>query len=80
MSTLVPSELCFGQSLRRYCRVFPVGAPQYGLWTGVAHWLDGRNRRAVTSWTQALATAQRLGLRQDESMIAAEMRRWQDQT
>jgi hypothetical protein len=66
--------------LKRYRRVFPVGAPQYGLWVGVAHWLDGRKDRAVSTWKQALAAARRLSLRQDEAMIAAEMRRRQDQT
>ncbi|CAN7757590.1 ATP-binding protein [Mesorhizobium sp. LjNodule214] len=60
--------------LKRYSRMFPVGTPQYGLWVGVAHWLDGRNDRAVSIWRQALTAAQRLSLRRDESMIAAEMR------
>lgn len=63
--------------LKRYSRVFPVGVPQYGLWTGVAQWLDGRHALAVSTWKQALAAAGRLSLRQDESMIAAELRRRQ---
>jgi hypothetical protein len=65
--------------LNRYRRVFPLGAAQYGLWTGVAHWLDGQKGPALSAWNKALATAQRLSLRQDESMIAAEMRRRQIQ-
>ncbi len=65
--------------LNRYRRVFPVGAAQYGLWLGVAHWLDGRKDQALSTWKQALATARQFSLRQDESMIAAEMRRRQDQ-
>jgi hypothetical protein len=65
--------------LDRYRRVFPVGAAQYGLWTGVARWLDGQEDQALAAWSEALAIAQRLSLRQDESMIAAEMRRRQTQ-
>ena len=61
--------------LRRYRRVFPLGAAQCGLWTGVAHWLDGQKDQALVAWNEALANARRLSLRQDESMIAAEMRR-----
>jgi hypothetical protein len=61
--------------LKRYRRVFPLGGAQYGLWTGMAHWLDGQNSQALAAWNEALAIAQRLSLRQDESMIAAEMRR-----
>jgi class 3 adenylate cyclase len=64
--------------LNRYRRVFPVGAAQYSLWLGVAHWLDGRDDQALSKWKQALATARQFSLRQDESMIAAEMRRRQD--
>jgi hypothetical protein len=65
--------------LNRYSRVFPVGAAQHGLWLGVAHWLDGRKGQALSTWRQALAIARQFSLRQDESMIAAEMRRRQDQ-
>ncbi|MBR1156289.1 AAA family ATPase [Bradyrhizobium sp. JYMT SZCCT0428] len=65
--------------LKRYRRVFPLGGAQYGLWTGVAHWLDGQKSQALVAWNEALAIAQRLSLRQDESMIAAEMRRRQTQ-
>jgi hypothetical protein len=61
--------------LKRYSRVFPVGGPQYGLWTGVAQWLDGHKALALTTWKNAMATAKRLSLRQDETMIAAELRR-----
>jgi class 3 adenylate cyclase len=61
--------------LNRYRRVFPLGNAQYGLWTGVAHWLDGQRDRALLAWNEALANARRFALRQDESMIAAEMRR-----
>jgi class 3 adenylate cyclase len=64
--------------LRRYSQVFPVGRAQYGLWTGVAHWLEGRKNQAFETWRQALSIAQRLSLRQDEAMIAAEIRRRQD--
>jgi len=45
----------------------------------VAHWLDGKKSQALVAWSEALAIAQRLSLRQDESMIAAEMRRRQTQ-
>lgn len=61
--------------LRRYRRVFPLGAAQWGLWTGVAHWLDGQKDQALVAWNEALASARRLSLRQVEAMIAAEMRR-----
>ncbi|MDP9631044.1 hypothetical protein [Ensifer sp. 1H6] len=64
--------------LSRYCRVFPVGTAQYGLWCGLAHWLDDSKERALSTWTQGLAAARRLSLRQDEATIAAEMRRRQD--
>ena len=46
-----------------------------GLWAGVAHWLDGRESLASLTWRKALATARKLALRQDETMIGAEMRR-----
>ena len=61
--------------LNRYSRIFPVGRPQLGLWTGVAEWLDGRKALAFSTWRNAMALAKRLSLRQDEAMIAAELRR-----
>ena len=64
--------------LSRYCWVFPVGTAQYGLWCGLAHWLDDSKERALSTWTQGLGAARRLSLRQDEATIAAEMRRRQD--
>jgi class 3 adenylate cyclase len=64
--------------LQRYSNVFSVGAAQLGLWTGVGHWLDGRRAQAFTVWRQALTTARDLSLRKDESIIAAEIRRWDD--
>lgn len=64
--------------LSRYCRVFPVGTAQYGLWCGLAHWLDDSKDRALSTWQQGLAAAKRLSLRQDEATIAAEIRRRQD--
>ncbi len=64
--------------LRRYSQVFPVGKPQYGLWTGVAYWLEGQKDQALLTWNRALSVAQQLSLRQDEAMIAAELRRRQD--
>ena len=64
--------------LKRYSEVFPVGIPQYGLWTGVSFWLDGRMKQALLTWKQALSDAHHLSLRHDEAMIAAEMRRRQD--
>ena len=63
------------RELKRYSRVFPIGEPQYELWAGVAHWLDGRKSLANLTWRKALATAGKLALRQDETMISAEMRR-----
>jgi len=63
--------------LRRYSRVFPLGLAQCGLWTGLSLWLNGQTDKALAAWTQALAIARRFSLRQDESMIAAEMRRRQ---
>lgn len=64
--------------LARYCRVFPVGTAQYGLWCGLAHWLDDSKERALSTWKQGLSAAKRLSLRQDEATIAAEIRRRQD--
>lgn len=64
--------------LARYCRVFPVGTAQYGLWCGLAHWLDDSKERALSTWKQGLSAARRLSLRQDEATIAAEIRRRQD--
>jgi class 3 adenylate cyclase len=64
--------------LRRYSQVFPVGRPQYGLWAGVAYWLEGQKDQALLTWNRALSAAQQLSLRQDEAMIAAEIRRRQD--
>ncbi len=61
--------------LRRYCRVFPVGQAQLGLWTGLDHWVEGRRDRAMAVWRRALADARALSLRKDESLIAAEIRR-----
>ncbi len=64
--------------LKRYSRVFRVGIPQYGLWAGVVLWLDGKVDQALVTWKRALSNAHRLSLRQDEAMIAAEIRRRQD--
>jgi hypothetical protein len=63
--------------LGRYAKMFPVGAAQLGLWRGVAHWLNGRSGPARSEWRGAIAEARRLGLRKDESIIAAEIRRRQ---
>jgi hypothetical protein len=65
--------------LHRFRRAFPLGDARYRLWRGVAYWLDGRKVRAMSSWKQALAIAKHRSLRQDEAMIAAEMRRRQDE-
>ena len=65
------------RELKRYSKVFHVGIPQYGLWTGVVLWLEGKCDEALVTWKQALANAQRLSLRQDEAMIAAEIRKRQ---
>jgi class 3 adenylate cyclase len=65
--------------LKCYSQVFPLGQAQFRLWKGTAHWLDGQRKQALVAWNEALAIAQRLSLRQDESMIAAEMRRRQVQ-
>jgi hypothetical protein len=64
--------------LRVYSQVYSVGKAQYGLWAGVAFWLEGRKDRAFSTWDQALSAARRLSLRQDEAMIAAEIRRRRD--
>ncbi len=64
--------------LKRYSRVFPVGAAQLKLWMGVGHWLDGRRDSALTDWKQALAAARHFSLRKDELIIAAEIRRRED--
>lgn len=61
--------------LHRYRRVFRLGDAQYGLWSGLSHWLNGQTDRALLVWNVAITTARELALRQDESMIAAEMRR-----
>jgi hypothetical protein len=61
--------------LERYSRVFPIGMPQFGLWSGVSQWLDGRNSKAISTWKKAIRIAKNLSLRQDESLLAAEMRR-----
>ena len=71
-------ELQALNELKQYARVFPIGGPQYGLWAGVAYWLDGHKSLAALTWKKALAAARRLSLRQDEAMIAAEIRRRQD--
>jgi class 3 adenylate cyclase len=64
--------------LKRYSQTFPVGKPQYGLWKGVSYWLEGQKDQALRTWNQALSVAKQLSLRQDEAMIAAEIRRRQD--
>ncbi|MCP3446153.1 AAA family ATPase [Bradyrhizobium sp. CCGUVB14] len=66
------------QELKRYSQVFPIGRPRYGLWAGVTLWLDGRKDRAFRVWNRALSDSQRLSLRHDEAMIAAEIRRRRD--
>ncbi len=64
--------------LKRYSRVFPVGLAQYGLWSGVASWLNGNRSAAIYSWRRALRTARKFSLGRDESIIAAELRRRED--
>ena len=70
-----------GQALRelkRYARVFPIGVPQLALWSGVSLWLEGKEAAAMSVWKEGMAAAQRLSLRRDEAMIAAELRRRRD--
>ncbi|WP_027997443.1 AAA family ATPase [Sinorhizobium arboris] len=70
-----------GQALReldRYARIFPIGAPQFALWSGVSLWLDGKEARAMSVWKDGMAAAQHLSLRRDEALIAAELRRRRD--
>jgi hypothetical protein len=64
--------------LRRYSQTFPVGRSQYGLWMGVSQWLGGQREQALHTWNQALSVARQFSLRQDEAMLAAEIRRRQD--
>jgi class 3 adenylate cyclase len=63
------------RELDRYRRVFPVGVPQHGLWSGVARWLDGDRDAAVAKWRKALAVARRQSLRRDVTILTAELRR-----
>ncbi|MGO7956466.1 AAA family ATPase [Rhizobium leguminosarum] len=66
------------RELRRYTRVFPIGAPQLALWYGMSLWLEGREDYATSIWKEGMALAQRLSLRRDEVIIAAELRRRRD--
>ena len=62
------------REIDQHQRAFPVASARYGLWRGVAWWLDGQRQQAVQTWRDALKVAQRMGLRQDEALLMAEMR------
>jgi hypothetical protein len=64
--------------MRRYCKVFVLGRPQLGLWSGISMWLDGSTQGALSLWKQSLQQARQLSLHRDESIIAAEIRRRED--
>jgi hypothetical protein len=67
------------RELDNHRRAFPVASARYGLWSGLALWLDGRRNNAIHTWREALRVAQRMGLHQDESLIAAELRHREDE-
>lgn len=66
------------RQLDAHRRMFPTGAPRHGLWRGLDQWLQGKPRRALRTWHDALAIAQRLELKRDITSIQAEIRRHTD--
>jgi hypothetical protein len=58
--------------LGRYARVFPIGRPRALLYRGLLAWLAGRPAPARRAWRDALAAADRLGMRYDQA-LALEM-------
>src|SRR4029453_2395631 len=54
--------------LGRYARVFPVGQPRARLHRGLLAWTSGRAAAARRDWRAALAAAERLGMRYDQSL------------
>jgi class 3 adenylate cyclase/tetratricopeptide (TPR) repeat protein len=54
--------------LGRYARVFPIGEPRALLHRGLVAWLAGRPAAARRDWHDALAAAERLGMRYDRAL------------
>lgn len=63
------------QALRRYARVFPVGWPSFMQCHGLALWLSGEQKRAISSWRKGLIAAQRMRLRYAEGLLHYELAR-----
>ncbi len=61
-----------------YSKAFIVGQAQLGMWRGTSHRLDGKYNLAMAEWAQAKQWADTHGLRKDSALIAAEIRRWQN--
>lgn len=66
------------REIDRHRRAFPVASARYGLWHGLSLWLNGQRGKAVQTWCGALTFAQQMGLRQDEALLAAELRYWEE--
>jgi hypothetical protein len=62
------------REIDRHRRAFPVASARYGLWRGLSLWLNGQHAIAIKTWRGALKIAQHMGLRQDEALLAAELR------
>ena len=48
-----------------FARYFPLGQPQAWLWSGMYHWLRGRQAKAQAEWRRAVVIGERLGMAQD---------------
>ena len=57
--------------LRRYCSIFPIGRPRLAFWHGRLLALTDRRTPALATWRAGLATARALGMKYDETLLAA---------
>jgi tetratricopeptide (TPR) repeat protein len=72
-SGAVAGQAC--RALRRYARIFPIGAPRALLFEGRRRRLDGLPASARALWRRSLAAAQRLDMPYDEARAHAEIGR-----
>jgi hypothetical protein len=46
--------------LGRFARVFPLASPAHEVWTGLEHWLSGRERKALKKWLRCVEHADQM--------------------
>jgi tetratricopeptide (TPR) repeat protein len=66
------------RALERYARTFPVGRPGAAICRGLASWLAGRKRSALSTWKHGVRVAQRIGMPFEQGVLHYEIARHLD--